>query len=127
MSFFISLAFSVFLSFSVSFAEETSDAEVPPEVKPIVKPAKRIIINAEDEYFDYHRHDTTEKVEVLSKDRIEKANATSLNEAVDRMPGVDSQDYCVNCGAKRISINYPNETIGLDVVVGSGLKLDKPA
>jgi outer membrane receptor for ferrienterochelin and colicins len=101
MSLYLSVAFSFLMSFSVSFAEEATTVDRPP----VIKKPKRIIINAEDEYFDYHRHDTTEKVEVLTKDRIEKTNATSLNDAVDRMPGVDSQDYCVNCGAKRISIN----------------------
>jgi outer membrane receptor for ferrienterochelin and colicins len=64
-----------------------------------------LVLGKDDGYFDSHKHDTTDKVEVLTKDRIEKSNSTSLNEAVDRMPGVDSQDYCVNCGAKRISIN----------------------
>ena len=54
---------------------------------------------------DGRRSYTTEKTDVLSRDRIEKASATSLNEALDRMAGIDSQDYCVNCGAKRISIN----------------------
>jgi outer membrane receptor for ferrienterochelin and colicins len=69
------------------------------------KNPKIIVLGTDDGYFDSHRHDTADKVEVLSKDRIEKSNSTSLNEAIDRMPGVDSQDYCVNCGAKRISIN----------------------
>ncbi len=85
--------------------EEVLAPESLTEAPEPTKKLRRIVINAEDEYFDSHRHDTTEKVEILSKDRIDKANATSLNEAIDRMPGVDSQDYCVNCGAKRISIN----------------------
>lgn len=66
---------------------------------------KILVLGEEERDFSPHRHDTVDKVDVLSKDRIKKAGATSLNEAIDRMSGVDSQDYCVNCGAKRISIN----------------------
>lgn len=62
-------------------------------------------ISAEDGTISNKRQHTIESVDVISKKRIDKAVATTLNDAVDRMPGVDSQDYCVNCGAKRISIN----------------------
>jgi outer membrane receptor for ferrienterochelin and colicins len=64
-----------------------------------------VIVTPDGKNLNHHRSYTTDKIEVLKKDRIEKASATSLNEALDRMSGVDSQDYCVNCGAKRISIN----------------------
>lgn len=58
-----------------------------------------------DKSLSKRREFTVGPTDVLSKDRIESSAATTLNEAVDRMAGVDSQDYCVNCGAKRISIN----------------------
>jgi outer membrane receptor protein involved in Fe transport len=103
----------IFISASWSEAHEDHPTESPQEPQSIEnasepeanKKLHKIIITGKDGYFDSHRHDTTEKIEVLTKDRIDKSNATSLNEAMDRMPGVDSQDYCVNCGAKRISIN----------------------
>lgn len=82
----------------IAWAENKTDADKQ-------KTLDKIIVESKKQYLDSHRHDTTEKVEVLSKERIEKSNSTSLNEAIDRMPGIDSQDYCVNCGAKRISIN----------------------
>ncbi|MBY0313934.1 MAG: TonB-dependent receptor plug domain-containing protein [Bdellovibrionales bacterium] len=68
------------------------------------QPLHTILVTPEN-FFDSHRHDTTDRVEVLNKAHIDQSNATTLNEAVDRMQGVDSQDYCANCGAKRISIN----------------------
>ncbi len=64
-----------------------------------------IIVNPAPKTLGSRRESTADTVDVLKKARIDKSQATSLNEAVDRMPGVDSQDYCVNCGAKRISIN----------------------
>jgi outer membrane cobalamin receptor len=64
-----------------------------------------IIVNPDGQSLAPQRNSTTDKVDVLKKDRIDKSAATTLNDAVDRMAGIDSQDYCVNCGAKRISIN----------------------
>lgn len=97
---YIFIIIMIFLTLASPAWTHAEEALVTPPKK-----TNKILIHADNDYLDSHRHDTTEKVEVLTKDRIEKANATSLNEAVDRMPGVDSQDYCVNCGAKRISIN----------------------
>lgn len=64
-----------------------------------------IIVNSEGKSLAPQRNSTVEKVDVLKKDRIDQSSSVTLNDAVDRMQGIDSQDYCVNCGAKRISIN----------------------
>lgn len=64
-----------------------------------------IVVTPTERSLSPRRRYTIESVDVVKKDRIDKAAKTSLNDAVDRMSGVDSQDYCVNCGAKRISIN----------------------
>ncbi|NJM10296.1 MAG: Plug domain-containing protein [Bdellovibrionaceae bacterium] len=88
---FITL-FLILHPFAVGAAEEVS--ELP-----------AVVVTPDGKELNNRRSYTTDKVEVLKKDRIEKSTATSLNEAMDRMPGVDSHDYCVNCGAKRISIN----------------------
>ncbi|MBY0386437.1 Plug domain-containing protein, partial [bacterium] len=63
------------------------------------------IIIYPDKSIDSHRHDTTDRVQILTRDKIEKSSAQSLAELVDNQPGVDTQDYCVNCGAKRLTIN----------------------
>lgn len=65
----------------------------------------RPIIIYPDKSIDSHRHDTTDRIQVISREQIDKSSATSLNEIVDNQPGVDAQDYCVNCGAKRLTIN----------------------
>ncbi len=94
--------------FFFSFAQAQKNAgvtDVGAKDRTSDRTTDKITIQSKHQYLDSHRHDTTEKVEILSKDKMEKANSTSLNEAVDRMQGIDSQDYCVNCGAKRISIN----------------------
>ncbi|MFN8845460.1 MAG: TonB-dependent receptor plug domain-containing protein [Bdellovibrionales bacterium] len=64
-----------------------------------------IVVSSEKKTLAPQKNSSVEKVEVLKKERIDQTNANNLNEAVDRMQGIDSQDYCVNCGAKRISIN----------------------
>lgn len=64
-----------------------------------------IVVTPESATFSPTRSETTEPVNVLQRERLEKSSLTSLNDAADLLPGVDSQDYCVNCGAKRISIN----------------------
>lgn len=68
------------------------------------KTFKRIIIYS-DKSIDSHKHDTTDRVQVMDHKKISKSRATSLAELVDEQPGVDTQDYCVNCGAKRLTIN----------------------
>lgn len=83
------------LVFNQAIAEENSaQSEV-----------REIVVNPNREALAPQRGSTVDKVQVLDKKRIDQSNASSLNEAVDRMAGIDSQDYCVNCGAKRISIN----------------------
>lgn len=80
--------------FTLSAASQSQDAKL-----------ETVHISAGKKAFSPRRQNSISPVDILTKDRIDKAAATSLNEAVDRMAGVDSQDYCVNCGAKRISIN----------------------
>jgi outer membrane receptor for ferrienterochelin and colicins len=63
------------------------------------------IIIYPDKSIDSHRHDTTDRVQTISRETIEKSSAQSLADLVDNQPGVDTQDYCVNCGAKRLTIN----------------------
>lgn len=63
------------------------------------------IIIYPDKSIDSHRHDTTDRIQVMGHDKIAKSRANSLAELVDEQPGIDTQDYCVNCGAKRLTIN----------------------
>lgn len=93
--------------FLVLFIVSLVGGQEPVEKEPDAdqKELKTIVISAKDRPLDQHSHETTEKTLILTKDRIQRNNYTSLNEAIDTMPGVDSQDYCLNCGAKRISIN----------------------
>ncbi len=88
----IVITICIFASGSLYSNEERS--EVP-----------EVIVTPDGKFLGNQRSYTTGKIDVLKKDRIEKSSLTSLNEAMNNMPGIDSQDYCVNCGAKRISIN----------------------
>ncbi len=76
----------------LSYADNTSEVS-------------EVLVTPDGEKISQSRQYTTDRVDVIKKDRIEKSSVTTLNEALDRQVGVDSQDYCVNCGAKRISIN----------------------
>ena len=82
------------LPFPNGKAAENGISEVP-----------EVLVTPGGKQLNSRRSYTTDKIEVMKKDRIESTSSRSLNEAIDRMTGVDSQDYCVNCGAKRISIN----------------------
>lgn len=45
------------------------------------------------------------KKEILTKDRIEHKNATSLARAVDLEPGVQTAITCASCGSQRLTLN----------------------
>lgn len=49
--------------------------------------------------------DVVEKTEVVSKKQIEKQQAISLVEAIDKSPGVDVTTNCSMCGIKRVMLN----------------------
>ncbi|SMF60108.1 TonB-dependent receptor plug domain-containing protein [Pseudobacteriovorax antillogorgiicola] len=51
------------------------------------------------------KEDATAKTEVLSGDGLRKFGAQTLADAIRQAIGVDTQMFCANCGAKRISIN----------------------
>ena len=71
----------------------------------VVSEIPAVVIQPDEKPLGQSRVHTTDRVDVLTRDRIEMSSFTTLNEAVDKLPGVDSQDFCVNCGAKRITIN----------------------
>lgn len=72
-----------------------------PEKTKVLSP----IVIYPDKSIDSHRHDTTDRVQTMSRKQIDQSTAQSLADLVDNQPGVDTQDYCVNCGAKRLTIN----------------------
>lgn len=45
------------------------------------------------------------KTEKVDSKKLEDSSRTSLFEVLKDQPGVDTQVYCANCGAKRLSIN----------------------
>ena len=45
------------------------------------------------------------KVEKVAKEKLKEASRQNLNDVVKDQVGVDSQVYCANCGAKRLTIN----------------------
>jgi len=45
------------------------------------------------------------KVEKVSRDKLSDATRQNLSDIVKDQIGVESQDYCANCGAKRLTIN----------------------
>ncbi|MFZ2967572.1 MAG: TonB-dependent receptor [Sulfuricurvum sp.] len=49
--------------------------------------------------------DTIEKTEVVSRKEIEKKQAVSLVEAIEKSPGVDVTTNCSMCGIKRVMLN----------------------
>ena len=49
--------------------------------------------------------DVVEKTEVISKKQIEKQQAVSLIEAIEKSPGIDVTTNCSMCGIKRVMLN----------------------
>lgn len=49
--------------------------------------------------------DSTFKEEKVDAKKLNDSNRTSLFDVLKDQPGVDTQVYCANCGAKRLSIN----------------------
>lgn len=45
------------------------------------------------------------KVEKVAKEKLSEPSRQNLNDVVKDQVGVDSQAYCANCGAKRLTIN----------------------
>ena len=45
------------------------------------------------------------KVEKVAKEKLRDSSRQNLNDVVSDQVGVDSQSYCANCGAKRLTIN----------------------
>jgi outer membrane receptor for ferrienterochelin and colicin len=52
-----------------------------------------------------HVKDVIEKTEVVSRKEIEKKQAVSLVEAIEKSPGVDVTTNCSMCGIKRVMLN----------------------
>lgn len=98
--------FSLILAFSVLvWAHDGHRAKPGPKSAETTEKKFQPIIIYPDASLDSHRHDTTDRIQVITKEKIEKTSSTSLADIVDNQPGVDTQDYCVNCGAKRLTIN----------------------
>lgn len=51
-----------------------------------------------------HSHEIV-KSEKVSNDKLNNAARPSLSEILEDQPGVESQVYCSNCGAKRLTLN----------------------
>lgn len=49
--------------------------------------------------------DSIFKTEKLSGKKLKEARSSSIAEAVSNQVGLDTQTYCANCGAKRLTIN----------------------
>lgn len=64
----------------------------------------QILIRAQKN-LNIHKDHAATPIQVLNEKEIRKKNHSNLNELVDSQPGVDVQDYCVSCGATRLSIN----------------------
>lgn len=60
-----------------------------------------IVIQKEGPYQEF----VTQKVETVSSQKFKQPTRSNLSELVRDQVGVESQEYCSNCGAKRLTIN----------------------
>ena len=60
-----------------------------------------IVVQKEGPYEEF----ATQKVETVSKEKFKQPTRTTLSDLVKDQVGVESQEYCSNCGAKRLTIN----------------------
>lgn len=86
----------VFLIFITSLGLNTVGAQ------DVVVPIIEIESEEPQKFLD---DDALFKTEKVNKRKLEDSTRTSLFEILEDQPGVDTQVYCANCGAKRLSIN----------------------
>lgn len=100
------LSFLIFFTFlppeNFAFAAEnkpSSAAEKTDKLDTI------LVHSHSDSHLGIHKDHSVTPVQAITKEEMDKKNHGNLNEMIDVAPGVDVQDYCVNCGAKRLTIN----------------------
>lgn len=60
-----------------------------------------IVVKKEGPYEEF----ATQKVETVSEQKLKQPTRSTLSDLVKDQVGVESQEYCSNCGAKRLTIN----------------------
>ncbi len=98
------LNFLLLCVLAVGFASSTALAHKDPSDTTSPERLDKILIQS-DQTLNFHKDHSVTPIQGISEKEIRKKNHGNLNELVKNQAGIDVQDYCVNCGAKRLTIN----------------------
>jgi outer membrane receptor for ferrienterochelin and colicins len=89
-----------------SFADDSHQVTKKTESENQVRePEERILVKGQRQNQARLDRDATGKVEILQSGELKRYGAQSLADAIKQSRGVDTQTFCANCGAKRVTIN----------------------
>lgn len=98
------LFFFTLCTLAVKLSSSTAFAHMDPESASEPERLDKVLIQT-DSHLNIHKDHRVIPAQGLTEKDIRKKNHGNLNELVRNQNGIDVQDYCVNCGAKRLTIN----------------------